>query len=102
MALGAHRARMVAIGLALRAALDHQLVPAQMLPVAVRVALELRHRPTRLRLVGAHVERLRIRPLVGTPSALVTSTCSAPSTCAVDVPRTWRTPSTMWLKPWMY
>ena len=38
--------------------------------------------------------------LVGTPSPLVTNENSASSTWQVDVPRTWRTPSRMRLKPW--
>src|SRR3954466_5270438 len=40
--------------------------------------------------------------LVGTPSPLVTSDVSAPSTWLVDVPLIWRTPSTMRLKPCTY
>src|SRR5205823_9446441 len=37
--------------------------------------------------------------LVGTPSPDVTRQVSAPGTCAVDVPRICRTPSTMRLNP---
>src|SRR5260221_8858818 len=39
---------------------------------------------------------------VGTPSPLVTSDTSASCTCAVDVPRTWRTPSSPRLNPCTY
>jgi len=31
----------------------------------------------------------------------VTRLTSAPGTCAEDVPRIWRTASTMWFMPWM-
>ena len=34
--------------------------------------------------------------------AEVTRQTSAPGTCDVDVPRTWRTPSRTWFMPWMY
>ena len=40
--------------------------------------------------------------LVGTPSPLVTSETSAPSTCEQDSPLIWRAPSTIRLKPWTY
>ena len=42
----------------------------------------------------------RSRALVGTPSPEVTRQVWAPATWAVDVPRIWRTPSVIRLKPW--
>ena len=39
--------------------------------------------------------------LDGVQAALVTRQTSAPSTGLVDSPRSWRTPSTTWLRPWM-
>src|SRR5262249_19233261 len=49
----------------------------------------------------AHAHRSSSAPL-GTPSALVTSAVRAPGTCAVDFPRSCRTPSLTRLNPWMY
>ena len=49
-----------------------------------------------------HLSLVKMIAEVGTPSPLVTNDTSAPSTCDVEVPRIWRTPSSTRLKPCTY
>ncbi len=52
--------------------------------------------------VRGAVHVARIAALVGVePSTAVTRQVRAPSTCAVEVPRSWRTPSVSRFRPWM-
>src|SRR5207249_11729798 len=93
-ALGARRAGIVAEGLALRAALEAQLAAAGRLVERLRVERGKRERQvTRQHLVapvgGGH--RRRMTAPVGSVLPPATKARAQSSTCAVEVPRIWRT-----------
>ena len=48
---------------------------------------------------GGHRSAVKISALLAGGGADVTRLTSAPGTCAVEVPRIWRTPSTTWFMP---
>src|SRR4051812_4264635 len=79
--------------------LDHQLAATRRLPERSRVGVELGQRR---RLDHAAGSAVKMIAEVGTPSPEVTRDTSAPSTCAVEVPRICRTPSAIRLKPCTY
>src|SRR5438067_8240244 len=95
VAVGAHRSGWKPEAPTVRAPLDAQLARGRALPEPGRVLADGRKR----RPLNHGYAFLSRRALVGTPSPLVTRDVSAPSTWLVDVPRIWRTPSTMRLKP---
>ena len=93
-AMRAKRARPEAPGAALPAALVQKFAARGTLPEYRRIRIidvreqEFCHRRSSTALVGTH-------------SALVTRQHCAPATCDFEVPRIWRTPSIIRLKPWI-
>src|SRR5262249_35930669 len=97
-AVGAHRPRRDAHAPAFRAPLHEQLAARRAPPEPVaRGRFDVGQDPALL-----HRYLRSSTALVGTPSPLVTRQLSASTTCDVEVPRIWRTPSSTRLNPCTY